>query len=99
VPDDFEARLLALTILGLAVGLVGVLLARAGVSPAEVKWGRGVFFGMLSLMCGGSVLAAVHRAEGLAPLGLAAGLLVVAMLWENSGTRRVGIGTTVVTDE
>ena len=61
--------------------------------------GRAVFFAVLALMCGGSVVAAVYRAEGLSPLGLAAGLLVVAMLWESPAGRGGDIRPVVVLDE
>ena len=46
------------------------------------KLGRHLFFAALVALGGFGLLAALVRHEGLAPLGLLAGLLIVAMLCE-----------------
>ena len=68
---------------GLALGVVGVVWARAGGGPAGNPWGRILFMATLLALGGGSLLAAFYRAGGLVPLGLSAGFLVVAMFVES----------------
>ena len=71
-----EFWLLVILMLGLPLGVWGVLWERTG-----REHGRRLFVGAILVLGAGSVYGAFHRAEGLVPLGLAAGLLVVAMLW------------------
>src|SRR5437660_8966366 len=79
---DLEVWLLALTITGMLLGSCGILLARMSRGSVPSACGRGLFLATLLLLGGSSLLAAFHRAEGLAPLGLTAGFLVIFMLWE-----------------
>jgi hypothetical protein len=79
---DLELSLLALTVAGLVLGGWGVLWARTPSAPRHRSWGRTLFLGTLLALGISGVVAAAHRADGLAPLGLLAGSLTVAMLWE-----------------
>ena len=80
--SSFETWLLALTVLGLVLGGWGVVWARTGCSRGGIYMGRGLFVATLLFLGASSLLAAWHRADGLAPLGLSAGFLVIFMLWE-----------------
>jgi hypothetical protein len=88
---DLELCLLALTVAGLLLGAWGVLWARSAAGPRRISWGRTLFLGALLGLGASSVVAAGHRADGLAPMGLVAGSLTVAMLWE--GPRAAVRGT------
>ncbi|HLJ96327.1 MAG TPA: hypothetical protein VKU02_24350 [Gemmataceae bacterium] len=78
----FELWLLALTAIGLVSGVCGIVWARAGGSRGGIAMGRCLFVATLLFLGASSLLAAWHRADGLAPLGLSAGFLVIVMLWE-----------------
>jgi hypothetical protein len=80
--SDFEFGLLALAILGLILGSWGIFWARVCRRRGLVVAGRSLFLVTLLFMGAGCLVAAFHRAHGLVPLGLSAGLLVVLMLWE-----------------
>jgi hypothetical protein len=80
--SSFEAWLLALTAIGLLFGACGIVWARTGGSRSGINMGRGLFITTLLFLGANSLLAAWHRADGLAPLGLSAGFLVIFMLWE-----------------
>lgn len=75
---DLEFALLAALAVGLVLGCCGVYWARAG-------WGRVLFVLVLVFLASCALLAAALLAEALVPLGLAAGGLLVAMLWEAPG--------------
>lgn len=77
-----ETCLLALTLIGLCTGLWAISLARTGSTATRVLWGKRLFVATLLGLGFCSLIAAGCRAYGLAPLGLTAGLLVVAMLIE-----------------
>jgi hypothetical protein len=76
-----EFWLLVVLLLGLPLGILGILWHRMG----RGHGGR-VFIAAMFVLGGGSLYGAVHRAETLAPLGIAAGALVVAMLWGDPHT-------------
>jgi hypothetical protein len=80
--SSFETWLLALMVIGLLSGGCGIVWARSGGSRGGVYMGRGIFIATLLILGASSLLAARHRADGLAPLGLSAGFLVIFMLWE-----------------
>jgi hypothetical protein len=80
--------LLVLTLAGVPLGAWSVWSARLSRSPAWADWGRRLFVGTVVVQGAGAVLAACWRADALPPLGLTAGLLVVAMLWEGPALRR-----------
>lgn len=67
---------------GLALGVLAVFWVR-GRGPAGGFGGRLLFIGTLLALGGASLVAAFHRADGLVPLGLSSGFLVVAMLIES----------------
>lgn len=79
---DLEPCLWAAALFGSVVGSFGIVLARGGPLPHHVSWGRRLFLATLFMLVAACFVGAVYRAEGLAPLGLAAGVLVVGMLWE-----------------
>lgn len=78
----FESWLVALTVAGLICGTLGVVWARTAGSRNAIYLGRGVFIATLLFLGASGLLAARHRADGLAGLGLSAGSLVIFMLWE-----------------
>jgi len=69
-----------LLIAGLVVGAWAIPSARAHSSERRGAWGRWLFISSLLLLGACSLVAAAYRAAALAPLGLTAGLLVVALL-------------------
>ena len=79
---ELELSFLVLTVAGILLGSLGILWARTGRSPALVLCGRTLFVATELFLTGGAWFAASIRADGLVPLGLAVGLLVIAMLWE-----------------
>jgi hypothetical protein len=88
--SSFESWLLALMAIGLILGTWGIVWARTGGSRGGIYLGRGLFIATLLFLGASGLLAARHRADGLAPLGLSAGFLVIFMLWEvpAAGRRR-----------
>jgi hypothetical protein len=76
---EIELWLVLAAVLGGFVGLLGIIWDRAG----RNRTGRVLFVGAVIFLGAGAVFAAFHRAEGLVPLGLSAGALVVGMLWED----------------
>jgi hypothetical protein len=80
---DLEVYLWALALTGLIPGSLGILWERSSRTKGLASWGRRVFVATLLLIGAAALLAAFHRADGLIPLGLVAGLLVAGMLWEN----------------
>lgn len=85
---ELEPVLFVLTLAGWLLGSWGILWARTSRVRGRASWGRTLFVGALVCLGASSLMAAVHRSDGLAPLGLSAGLLVVGMLWESP--RRAG---------
>jgi hypothetical protein len=83
----FEFSLIALTIFCFILGGLGILWGRASSCPHRTSLGRVLFVGTLLLLGAGLQLAAFYEAEGLIPLGLLAGFLVVAMLWETPASK------------
>lgn len=77
-----ELCLASLTVGFLLLGGFSITLARAEANQAHARWGRSLFLVVLLALGVTGLIGAFMRAEGLAPLGLLAGLLVVAMLWE-----------------
>jgi hypothetical protein len=80
---ELELWLLCTTLGGFFVGGTSISWARSDRSPWHVLWGRRLFIFTLLFLGGAGLIAAVQRADGLVPLGILAGLLVVAMLWES----------------
>jgi hypothetical protein len=80
---DLDEWLLVLLAAGVAFGAWGVWRVRGSRDPGRAAWGRRVFLVSLSALGGASMIAVMYAARALVPLGLAAGWLVIAMLWEN----------------
>jgi hypothetical protein len=80
--SPFECLLLLDTVVGVTAGSWGICWARTATNTSRRLWGRCLFVGTLVLLGAGGLAAAWQRADGLVPLDLSAGLLVVAMLWE-----------------
>jgi hypothetical protein len=80
---DLEVYLWALALVGLIPGSLGILWERGRQTKGLAWWGRRLFVATLLLIGAASLFAAFQRADGLIPLGLVAGLLVVGMLWED----------------
>lgn len=77
-----ELVLLGLTAAGWLAGIWSIYWVRGSQDRLKILLGKCLFIANL-LLLGGSILwAALYRAYGLSPLGLTAGWLVVAMLWE-----------------
>jgi len=84
-----ECWLFILSLSGLVVGGWSVCGARTHPEQLRGAWGRRLFVATLVTLGGSGLVAACARAEGLASLGLLAGLLLVAMLWESPGKRAI----------
>lgn len=81
---------LALTVLTLITALVGawsIYWARTESPCWRSRGGRILFVVNLLTIGVTGVVAAFTRAQGLPPLGLLAGLLIIGMLWERPAAR------------
>ena len=67
---------------GCLLGGWSIYWARGQDHPGRILWGKRLFIVTLLLLGVTSLIAALTHAPGLAPLGLSAGFLVIAMLWE-----------------
>ena len=83
----FDAILFIATPLVCLSGIWSIYWARSDISPLRTSLGRQLFIVTLLGFGGIGLFAALARANGLAPLGLVAGLLVVCMLWESPAPR------------
>src|ERR1700751_3082398 len=81
--SGFEVSLFLLTILAVFIGSWAIFWARSVVDATRRFWGRWFFVATLCVLGAGGLMAAWHKADGLVPLGLAAGFLVIGMLWES----------------
>jgi hypothetical protein len=70
-------------LVGLIVGSCCIYWVKAKPCPVSARWGRRLFVVTLLSLGGMALVAAFVRANGLAPLGLLSGLLIVGMLWES----------------
>jgi hypothetical protein len=84
--SGFEAWLLLLTVIGIFAGVWAIFWARAAADPVRRFWGQCLFVVTLFVLGAGGLAAAWLRADGLVPLGLSAGFLVVGMLWESNAS-------------
>ncbi len=78
-----EACLFLLTISAVLIGSWAIFWARNLSDATRRSWGRWVFVATLCVLGMGGLTAAWHKADGLVPLGLASGFLVIGMLWES----------------
>jgi hypothetical protein len=77
-----ELWLASLLLCFLFLGGFSISLARSEHHPIRAWWGRALFILVLVALGATGLIGAFLHAEGLAPVGLLGGLLVVAMLWE-----------------
>ncbi len=79
----FELAVLLATLTGLLSGSCSIYWVKVKPTSRHARWGRRLF--ILTLLALGTVAlaAAIVRADGLAPLGLLSGMLIVGMLWES----------------
>ena len=78
---DLEFWLLPLTLGGLLLGGCGILWGRSR-DALQVRRGRLLSVASLLALGISGLAAAWQRAEGLAPLGLAAGAVLLGVLWD-----------------
>jgi hypothetical protein len=79
---DRELAFLILSLLAAVVGPWSIIRASADLDSPGRSSGRLVFLATLLALGAATVIAAVHQAQGLVPLGLTAGFLVVGILWD-----------------
>ena len=96
---DLEVVLLMVTCVGLLMGAWGILWTRASCTKDRILVGRWLFVGTLFVLGGSSLVAAFNQADGLAPLGLSAGLLVSLMLVEAPRSKNRGRSAVSLSDE
>ncbi len=77
-----ELAVLIATVIGLLMGGWCIYWVKVKPSPRHARLGRFLFILTLLAMGGVALVAAILRADGLAPLGLLSGFLTVGMLWE-----------------
>jgi hypothetical protein len=68
--------------LGLFLGLWSILWVRFSPTARLARWGMYLFTVTFLALGTATFLAAVNHLDGLAPLGILSGLLVVGMVWE-----------------
>ncbi len=84
---DLEMCLLIALACAAPVAVVSLVWVRAGRRAWRPRWARGLFVAIFLGLGATTVLAAVHYADSLVPLGLSAGALLVGFLWEGPGRR------------
>jgi uncharacterized membrane protein HdeD (DUF308 family) len=80
---DLDELLLALLAVGVAFGAWSVWRVRGSRDHRRAARARWVFLITLVGLAAGTLVAVACAARCLVPFGLAAGWLVIAMLWEN----------------
>src|SRR5258707_15836394 len=82
IVSTLEFGVLVLTLVTAAVGGWSIYWARAEPDSWRCRGGHLLFVLNLLALGAAGLVAAVARAQGLPPLGLVAGLLIVGMMWE-----------------
>lgn len=77
-----ELAVLISTLIGLTSGGCCIYWVKVKPGTRQARWGRRLFIVTLLALGLVALIAAVMRADGLAPLGLLWGMLIVVMLWE-----------------
>lgn len=80
---ELDEWLMALLAVAVTLGAWGVWRVRGSRDPRRAPWGRRVFLASLCGLGAGNLVALTCAARCLVPFGLAAGWLVIAMLWED----------------
>ena len=70
-------------LVGFALGSCCIYWVKVKPCPKRARLGRRLFVVTLLSLGAMALFAAIAHAEGLAPLGLMSGLLIVGMLWES----------------
>jgi hypothetical protein len=78
-----ELTVLIATLAGLLMGPCCIYWVKVRPTAKRARWGRRLFVVTLLSLGGMALFAAIAHADGLAPLGLLWGLLIVGMLWES----------------
>jgi hypothetical protein len=88
--STLEFGVLILTLVNAAIGGWSIYWARAEPRSWRCRGGQLMFVLNLIAVGAAGLVAASARAQGLPPLGLVAGLLIVGMMWEGPApaTRR-----------
>ena len=81
-----EWMVLLATFAGLILGAWSIYWVRVRPCVKRARWGCRLFVMSLLILGSSALLAALAHADGLAPLGLLSGLLIVGMLWESPAT-------------
>jgi hypothetical protein len=86
--SSLELAVLVLTLITGAVGGWSIYWARVEPPCWRCRGGRILFLVNLLALGAISLIAALARAQGLPPLGLVAGLLIVGMMWDGPARDR-----------
>jgi hypothetical protein len=81
--SELDDWLLALLAVGVIAGTWSVWRVRRTRDARRAVWGRRIYVAVLCGLGSGTLVAATCAARCLVPFGLAAGWLVIALLWEN----------------
>jgi hypothetical protein len=73
----------------IAMGAAGIYRIRAHVGRWRQASGHGLGLFAFFLLLAGMAVATMYRPDGLAPQGVAAGLLLAGMLWEHPSAATV----------
>ncbi len=82
--SPLELWLRVLTLVGVILGTWSIFWTRTAGPPGRAAWGRWLSVATLLGLGITGLVAAQARANGLAPLGLVSGWLLVGMVWESS---------------
>ena len=77
-----EFWLFILSLVGLIMGGWSICWARTHPERLRGLWGRRLFVATMLVLGGSGLVAACAHADNLASVGLLAGFLLIAMLWE-----------------
>ncbi len=78
-----EFAVFVATISGLLIGGMCIYWVKVRPSARRARWGGRLFIVTLLSLGATALMAALVRADGLAPLGLLSGLLIAGMLWDS----------------
>ena len=78
-----EFVVLVATVIGFLMGGLCIYWVKVRPSAGRARWGGRLFIATLLSLGATAFVAALVRADGLAPLGLLSGLLITGMLWES----------------
>ena len=78
-----ELSVLVATLVGMLMGSWCIYWVKVRPSARHALWGRRLFVATLLKLGCMAFFAALMHADGLRPLGLLSGLLIVGMLWES----------------